>query len=750
MLLSYESIKSQIPLKLKEKTNNFEQQISKELYKDFSIFRNHLFENIVANNPNLDKSTLLRLTQKLCDRIIFILFAEDRGLLNPNTIGEIIQRHSQDVFGNPMYQYYKIYFEAINKGNDKLQIPKYNGGLFATDELLDSLVIDDAVLDMKAQKLSSYDFESDVSVNILGHIFEQSLTDLEELQANMDNVDFDKTKSKRKKDGVFYTPEYITRYIVQNTLGKLCDDKKKELDILEIEAPKDSRKPTKKEQTTKENLESYRNWLLQLKILDPACGSGAFLNQALEYLISEHKSLQENLAVMGDITAYYEIETSILEHNLYGVDINEDAVEIAKLSLWLRTASKGRELTKLADKIVCANSLLEMPFEENSFDVVIGNPPYGAKLENNEQKNYEIQSKESAILFMLLSYNLLKQNGLHCFIIPKPFIFSSTWEAIREKFKNEILTIVDCSKVWDEVKLEQIIYTLIKNKDYEYYDNLLLQNGDFIHISKINKALYNEFGFFINGVSSNEIQLGLKIKHNKLELFEICIESNRGGMFQKEVKNHGEINVLGGVNIQKYEVKEVKGFIDKSVELTQNSYLRNNSILVQRIIAHIQNPIDHIKITGTILDDYQSYVFVDTVFQITIKNEISNKFILSIMHSKLINWYVYRFIFAKAIRTFQFSNDVIKKIPIPKIEEEKQQPFIKLVDEILEAKQKIKDYKTLLDEAIKNDNFDREIKLKKELETLENLCIANEKTIDAMVYELYGLSDDEIKIVEGV
>ncbi|MFA6685722.1 MAG: type IIL restriction-modification enzyme MmeI, partial [Arcobacteraceae bacterium] len=192
LLLSYESIKSQIPLKLKEKTNNFEQQISKELYKDFSIFRNHLFENIVANNPNLDKSMLLRLTQKLCDRIIFILFAEDRGLLNPNTIGEIIQRHSQDVFGNPMYQYYKIYFEAINKGNDKLQIPKYNGGLFATDELLDSLVIDDAVLDMKAQKLSSYDFESDVSVNILGHIFEQSLTDLEELQANIDNVDFDK------------------------------------------------------------------------------------------------------------------------------------------------------------------------------------------------------------------------------------------------------------------------------------------------------------------------------------------------------------------------------------------------------------------------------------------------------------------------------------------------------------------------------------------------------------------------------
>ncbi len=79
---------------------------------------------------------------------------------------------------------------------------------------------------------------------------------------------------------------------------------------------------------------------------------------------------------MGDLFASYTVEESVLEHNLYGVDINEDAVEIAKLSLWLRTAKKGRCLTNLADKIVCANSLLEMPFEENSFDVVIGNPPY--------------------------------------------------------------------------------------------------------------------------------------------------------------------------------------------------------------------------------------------------------------------------------------------------------------------------------------------------------------------------------------
>ena len=332
LLISFESINENIPLKIKEKSANFEAQISKELYKDFSIFRNHLFENIIQNNDNTDKSTLLRLTQKLCDRIIFILFAEDRGLLTANTIKEIIEEFKAQKFTDyKLYDIYKFYFKAINEGNEKLNIPKYNGGLFALDTELDSLIIDDSFLDMEAQKLSDYDFDSEISVNILGHIFEQSLTDLEELQANIDNVDFDKTKSKRKKDGVFYTPEYITKYIVENTLGKMCSEKREELNITNVTAPQNPKKLNKSEQQTKDNLEIYKNWLFDLKILDPACGSGAFLNQALEFLINEHINLQNDLALMGDLFASYTVEESVLEHNLYGVDINEDAVEIAKL-----------------------------------------------------------------------------------------------------------------------------------------------------------------------------------------------------------------------------------------------------------------------------------------------------------------------------------------------------------------------------------------------------------------------------------
>ena len=430
LLLSYESIKNGTALKLKEKSASFEKDISNKLYKDFSLFRTHLFENLVKNNT-LDKAQLLRLTQKLCDRIIFILFAEDRGLLTPNTIREIREEFSSQKFTSySLYDIYKFYFDAINKGNEKLNIPKYNGGLFAQDKTLDSLIIDDECLDMEAQKLSDYDFMSDVGVNILGHIFEQSLTDLEEINASINEVEFDSKKTKRKKDGVFYTPEYITKYIVENTLGKLCDDKREELKLTDITVPKNSKKPTKKEQLQKDNLQEYRNWLLNLKILDPACGSGAFLNQALDFLIKEHQSLQKDLVVMGDITAYYEIEKSILENNLYGVDINEDAVEIAKLSLWLRTATKGRELTKLADKILCANSLLDMPFEEGTFDVVIGNPPYvrNTALRKEEREFYDkiyfVADKQYDlyVLFNELAIKIGKKDGLIGFIQPNKFL----------------------------------------------------------------------------------------------------------------------------------------------------------------------------------------------------------------------------------------------------------------------------------------------------------------------------------------
>ena len=373
LILNYQSILHDLPIKLKQQTDNADNDISKKLYADFSAFRLQLFENAKQNNPNISQKKLLRLIQKFCDRIIFILFAEDKGLLKPNTIAEIGQRHTQikGIAEISLYQIYQKYFQAIDKGNTDLGIMPYNGGLFREDSELNQLTISDNILETHLPKLSAYDFKSDISVNILGHIFEQSLSDLEELNAAIDNQQFDYNQSKRKKDGIFYTPEYITQFIVEQTIGKICEEKKQALGLnKEIRlTEKIKKKLNKEEQNLLDRLYQYRNFLLELKIIDPACGSGAFLNQALEFLIKEHAFIDKYRRILeNESLGLYDIEIAILENNLYGVDINADAVEIAKLSLWLRTAQKGRKLTDLSNNIICANSLLALPFKNDNAD----------------------------------------------------------------------------------------------------------------------------------------------------------------------------------------------------------------------------------------------------------------------------------------------------------------------------------------------------------------------------------------------
>jgi len=369
LCLSSEYLLKDIPKKIKDESLTQEDNITKNLYKDYASFRNEIFDSIQNENPEYDKLTLFKKTQKLLDRFLFIFFAEDKLLLPPNSIRSIVNQWTdlRDKYDEyfPLYDRFKKYFGYMNSGHKGQQhdIFAYNGGLFAPDEILDNIQINDDLLYKHTVNLSNYDFESEVDVNILGHIFEHSLNDIDEIQAKIQGTITDKSKTKRKKDGVFYTPKYITKYIVVNTVGKLCEEKKTELDIQEAEYEKERKgrqKATLKKLTQK--LEDYRKWLLQITICDPACGSGAFLNQALEFLITEHRYIDELQAkLFGDAMVLSEVENSILENNLYGVDINEESVEIAKLSLWLRTAQKGRKLTTLNNNIKCGNSLIDDP-----------------------------------------------------------------------------------------------------------------------------------------------------------------------------------------------------------------------------------------------------------------------------------------------------------------------------------------------------------------------------------------------------
>jgi type I restriction-modification system DNA methylase subunit len=882
LILSRDSVFSDLPSKLKSETKFHEESISNKLYKDYSVFKRKLYDNMVKNAPAVDKLTLFKKSQKLIDRFLFILFAEDRGLLPPNSISRIISRFdilkSEDAY-KPLYDICRQFFGYLNAGNEKEGIPAYNGGLFLPDEILDTLKIDDGVLRDDLYRLSTYDFDTEIDVNILGHIFEHSLSEIEEITSELEGVKTDKAKSKRKKDGVYYTPKYITQYIVENTIGTLCTEKRTELGIAQIEFDeKVYRKPngflTDKGKILFDKLEAYKKWLLTLKIVDPACGSGAFLNQALNFLITEHKTIDD---IIAELTAsplrLFDTDKAILENNLYGVDINDESVEIAKLSLWLHTARKDRKLSDLNNNIKCGNSLINDPkiagdkafdwhkefpqifgkskevrpqiiekkpdvdylklikekskeiqkesekayaaaknaaaisqqvyeysqklsqvnepaavYNENTgFDVVIGNPPYGAGLSNAEQAylNNIIQGgSETAISFLKLSDTILKRKGALSFIIPKSFSYASNYGPIREYLRNGINEVVDCKKVWKEVKLEQVIMNYRKDSLSDSYSSAVLNNEIIEKVGTIKKYTFEKYGFFLNNISNLELEIANKLTQSDFYLNDIC--RNRRGVILNKFIEGAKYSVIGGNEIDRFSIRSIRGFINDEI-LAENSKVQTNSVLVQGIVAHIENPVDHIKITACIPDKQVDYI-ADNLNQLTVIDSYSQYFVWCILNSKLMNWYAYRFIYGKAIRTMRFDNPVTSRIPIKKSSKENQTDFIvkakyiiSLHSEFIQKKNKFQsriksnfalekistklesfhehDFKTFVAELKKQkvsptlkqqDEWEEYFNsYKKEINDLQAEIKITDAEIDQMVYKLYKLTDEEIKVVEG-
>lgn len=511
LCLAWPQVQRDVVCSMKQDSLSTEDQITKDLYKDYSQFKRALFADIITQNPYQagnswaedEKSwqlLLFKKTQKLLDRLLFIFFAEDGGLLPPNSMVRIIEQWEQlkemDEY-RPLYNRIKKYFGYLDTGHKfpKYELFAYNGGLFKPDEVLDNILISDEPLVEHTRRLSTYDFESEVDVNILGHIFENSLSEIEEVSQKISSGEIPKA-SKRKQDGVFYTPQYITKYIVKNTVGRLCSEKKCELGIVEEDyfADKNRQKSTKKRLL--QQLQHYREWLMQLTILDPACGSGAFLNAALQFLMAEHALIDEMEAKLtGSSIVFQGIENSILENNLYGVDINEESVEIAQLALWLRTAKPRRKLNTLNKNIKCGNSLISDPivagdkafdwqkefpqvFEKGGFDVVIGNPPFVnanelkknySDEEYNYLKNHYSTAKGTVDLYVYFfekGLNLLKPNGILAYITPNRYLSASYGTALRQHIirNYSFYQLIDYSdkRVFEDASTYPVI-TMLQN-----------------------------------------------------------------------------------------------------------------------------------------------------------------------------------------------------------------------------------------------------------------------------------------------
>jgi hypothetical protein len=359
--------------------------------------------------------------QIFLDRIVFLFFALDKELIldknqkpNPKLFAHRIlnqlqldqcTKNSRKIFDD-----INLLFTALDEGDDTIPIHGFNGTLFSgkipnkvyfldfqdkhffSEEFQNSKLSKPPELSETHQKifqkfekvvnpiirnlliLDSFDFNSQVNVTILGHILEQSIEDLDKLRKS--------GNTNRKINGVYYTPETITDYICKNTiipfLSKNNHNTIHEL-ILEYD----------------EEINVLEEKIDKIRIIDPACGSGAFLIKAAEILLKITERIDEvkgaKQTQMNEFFPENEI-SKIIKNNIFGVDINEKSVEITKLSLFLKMAKINQKLEDISKNIVKGNSLIDdseidsLSFDwkdkfpeviqNGGFDIVIGNPPW--------------------------------------------------------------------------------------------------------------------------------------------------------------------------------------------------------------------------------------------------------------------------------------------------------------------------------------------------------------------------------------
>ena len=837
-ILSFEALvgtanKKAKALELSEEYQKNQIEIEKKFYNEYRNIRLHIFENMKENNPETDENTLLEKVQKLLDRFLFICFCEDKGLLEKDFFNTILKKGKD--FGS-IFDIFKVFCNWINLGNPKENISHFNGGLFKNDDVLNSLNIDDKVFE-ELKKISDYDFDSNLNVNILGHIFEQSISDIEELKKSISGEEFDQKKSKRKKDGIFYTPQYITKYIVENSIKNWLDDKRKELG--EDDLPKLNEKDyifdiakknyTKNYRKHIEFWQQYRETVRNIKVIDPACGSGAFLITAFEFLLNYNKYLDDKIFdLVGTSDLFSDRTKEILQNNIFGVDLNKESVEITKLSLWLKTADKNKTLASLENNIKCGNSLIDDPeiagnlafnwekefpeiFANGGFDIVVGNPPYGVNFDDKTKKyllefDKLVPDYEIYIYFISLYRKILKNNGYLSYIFPNTFLSTLFGKKYRENLFNTITVkeIIDLSN--DNTFVDASVRTIIFS-----FKNIL-ENSDIKFLKTRDKTFYSFKDYLKNEVMENieniaslffqnkkEKEIISKIKNNQklADFFEV----SQGLIPYDKYRGHDEYTIKNRIwhsNVKKDETykKELKGEDVKQYLLNWNNELwisygewlaapRERKFFVNKRILIREITKDKLFACYTEEEFYNTPSLINVINE---KDILELKYILTIINSKLLGWYhnktspkANKGLFPKIL-----VNDV-RNLPLVNISSEKQQPFIEKADKMLSLNKELQDLSqkfqrmllrkfdleklsTKLQEWYLLDfsDFIKELKrLKVKLslsqeseweeyfleEKSKAIAVDSEikntdKEIDSMVYRLYDLTDEEIKIIE--
>ncbi|HRU38380.1 MAG TPA: TaqI-like C-terminal specificity domain-containing protein, partial [Candidatus Goldiibacteriota bacterium] len=748
-------------------------------------WREMLAKNLFKNNKKLfdgedrEKSAdfLKEVTQKILDRIIFIRFCEDRKLTQSQRV--IDRLAGKDDLELKTYE--KI-LEPIFREYEGI----FNSDLFAKRDWEKDLQADYKVVNaIVSETCEPYMFDV-IPIEVLGNIYEQYLGHT--IRLTPENVKYEEKPEVRKAGGVYYTPEYIVDYIVKNTVGKLLSE------LPEAKAKK-------------------------IRILDPACGSGSFLIRAYEEMLKYYEGLKgkskqkvsEGQTAMdtGSVGAKLTLEekAGILKEHIFGVDIDDQAVEVTKLSLMLKMLEgewglvKGTHLLPMLDKnIRCGNSLvsgnvLELnkyfgedfhkvkPFnweeefesimvDEGGFDVVIGNPPY-VNVENLEKRIREYYFEfyktcsgrtDIYVAFIEKALKLFRQKGYISFIVPYAFTNQNYGYLLRKELTNKyyIDELLDTSEyfVFDNAVVKNIIIRLqnisnqhktlikkIKSRD-EFKENKFhsfeIDQNEFLRLKENRFETKNIYS--LSGIKD-------KIWLNSIPLEKICFVAY-GARLNHKTKKIGKENYihkekkkglkpfLEGKDIERYAHAE-SGWLNYEPrehynpmfkELFENEKIMSINVVKDRLRFTIDsdylynshtviNCIRYDKLVGA---SHSSAVLALKTADLNLCKKYNTKYILGILNSKLINWYFVNFL----SESLHFYPNDAKGLPIRAVDEKTAIRISEEVELMISLQKKSKNSKG------------------SELEQIRTQIVKTDEEIDDLVYELYGITEEERKIIE--
>lgn len=752
-------------------------EVDSEFLLEIENWRDQLARNIALRNPNITQRELNFSVQQTIDRIIFLRICEDRGIEHYGQLQEL--QNGEDIYDRLK--------ELFLKADER-----YNSGLFhfrqekardaAPDKLTLSLKIDDKGLKEVFTRLyypdSPYEF-SVLSADILGQVYEQFLGKVVRLTAG-GHAKVDDKPEVKKAGGVYYTPTYIVEYIIRHTVARQLSDK---------------------------SLKTVK----ALTVLDPACGSGSFLLSAYQYFLDwylkQYSSKSPESHAKGQLPRIYRVSGNnwrlttqerkriLLEH-IYGVDVDQQAVEVTKLSLLLKVLEgeksesleglhfRERLLPDLDNNIKCGNSLIRTDFHRgrldfgdeesirvNAFDwdsefpairnaggfnAVIGNPPYGAMFSADEKaylfrKYSEIRGQpESYEYFILQAINLASRNGVVSFIVPTNFTESERAAGLRSRLLSDgALQIISNFRynVWKQNASETLVFVFDKRQKSGHTlvvhprdpDEFASNEGGKMILSQSWQSLPGKR--FLLRADSSLIQ---RIEVKTTPLGEICDISQ--GIIVYETKEDSAKDRYVSETKRDGSWKEL---LDTNSSLTRfglswgRRYLKYGNWLCRPrdpkyferpkiLFVRLRNKSLGRKLVGTL--DEQKFYNRDNFNNIIIKDDrYSLKYVLGLFNSTLINYW-YRSYFDNV----NINPAQVCLIPIRTIDfSDKRQKLLhdtvdRAVSKLLEIEARRSETKTA-----------------HEIRVLERQFEAADSRLDSLVYELYGLMQEEIEIVTG-